>query len=64
MPAYNDKSKVSIYKWREANKDVYNEYMNVKSTAYYASNRDMIREKKRLRYVYLKECAIFRNILI
>ena len=51
MP-YNEKTKLSAYKWRELNKAKYNEYCNVKALEYYNNNREIISERKKLRYLY------------
>ena len=36
---YNDKIKQTIYKWREANKDKYNELMKDHNKKYYEENK-------------------------
>ena len=63
MP-YNEKTKLSAYKWRELNKAKYNEYCNIKALEYYNNNRDIISERKKLRYLYKQECIRLRNILL
>lgn len=57
---YNDKIKKTIYKWRESNKDKYNELMREHNKKYY----DAHKKKKSDRYYFNKECQRFRNILL
>ena len=61
---YNDKIKLNIYKWREANKDKYNEMMKDHNKKYYKENKEIQSEKNLKRYHYNQECKKFRNILL
>lgn len=70
---YNENIKKSIYKWRENNKDEWNEYHNVKEKERYEKNKVEILIKKKEIYEYKKflfnsnlknELNYFRNILI
>jgi hypothetical protein len=57
---YNDKTKQAIMKWRENNKEEYNDYMR---EIVYSRHSDKIKEKRMKRYYFQKECKIFRDIL-
>lgn len=61
---YNDKIKESIYKWRESNKDKYNELMKEHNKKYYEENKRKQSDKNLKRYHYNRECEKFRNILL
>ena len=61
---YNDKIKEAIYKWREVNKDKYNEMMKEHNKKYYDGNKEKQSEKNLKRYYYNQECKKFRNILL
>lgn len=70
---YNEKTKASIYKWREAHKDKHAQYHNERQKIYNERHRDTILEKKRELYQFRKfinnldyetECILFRAILI
>jgi hypothetical protein len=58
MPAYNETSKQYTYKWRNANKEAYNEYMRTYMTANYDS------EKRRKSYAWSVAKKEFLAILI
>lgn len=61
---YTESSKKSIYKWRQANKDEFNQYMGTYMNNYYKNHSDYFRKKRMDLYYYKKETQIFRNILI
>jgi hypothetical protein len=61
---YNDKIKKTIYKWRESNKDKYNELMREHNKKYYDKHKEQQIKKKSDRYYFNKECQRFRNILL
>lgn len=42
---YNEKIKKNIYKWRENNKEEWNEYHNNKEKERYKKKKDIIKEK-------------------
>jgi hypothetical protein len=58
---YNDKIKCCIYKWREENKDKYNDYMR---DVVYVRHCEKIKAKRMNRYYLEKELKIFREILL
>jgi hypothetical protein len=51
-------------RWRDKNRDKYNEYQLVLSNRYYEENKEKVLEYKKKKYVYEKQCQLFRNILI
>lgn len=51
-------------RWRERNREKYNEYQLNLATKYYHQNSEKVLEYKRKKYLFEKECKIFRNILI
>ncbi len=70
-----EKHKAYIMKWRNNNKEKYNEYCNEKFQEYYLRNKETIKIKMAAQYLrnkekiqqknlYKKEAAIFRNILL
>ena len=61
---YNTQSKKSIYKWRETNKDTYNEYMNTKMKAYYQANKEKCNAKRVSYAKYKRECCRLCHILL
>jgi FAD/FMN-containing dehydrogenase len=61
---YNDKIKKTIYKWRESNKDKYNELMREHNKKYYDEHKEQRIKKNLDRYYFNKECQRFRNILL
>jgi hypothetical protein len=63
MP-YNEKTKQSIYNWRENNREQYDDYMNVKSKELYEKNKRYNWDKSNGRRRYLTEAKRFRNILL
>jgi hypothetical protein len=46
MPKYNEKTKASIYKWRQTHKDQYNEYLASAMRVYNEKNREKNKNKK------------------
>jgi len=66
---YNQKTKTSIMKWRENNKEEYNSYMRGKILERYNKNKELINERRKELYqkkkdIFYLECLIFRKILI
>lgn len=57
---YTEKAKLSTYKWRETNKELYAE----RNRFYVASHYEKHKDEKKKTYYYKKECVRFRNILI
>jgi hypothetical protein len=51
-------------RWRDKNRDKYNEYQLELSNKYYHENKEKVLEYKKKKYVYEKQCQLFRNILI
>ena len=45
--SYTPHTKKSIYKWRSANKDKYNETCRRAMVKYYINNKDIVSERKR-----------------
>ena len=62
---YTEGHKVSIMKWRNTNKDKYNEYMKGYNNEYYHEHGDMFRKKRMDKYYFQKEarrlCCILFN---
>ena len=61
---YSTAQKNNILKWRNKNRDKYNDYMNNYSKGYYQINAETFKKKRRYHYHYKKECDIFRKILM
>jgi len=61
---YNEKIKESHYKWREANKEQYREYVNKGVKKHYQEHKDELKAKALSRYYHKKELKAFMNILI
>ena len=57
---YTETQKKAIYKWREKNREKYNEMMKPYKEKYYYSNKEKIAGKYQLK----KEMIKFRNILL
>jgi hypothetical protein len=51
-------------RYRDKNRQKYNEYQLVLSNRYYEENKEKVLEYKKKKYVYEKQCQLFRNILI
>lgn len=64
MCSYNEKSKISIYKWRTTNKEKYNAYMNGAAKQYYQQHKVVCNQKRALRNRYKTECVRLCNILL
>ena len=62
--AYSTRDKQYIYKWREAHKDQYNEYLKQKSREQYEHYKDRIKHNRMARYYYQKEAELYRYILL
>ena len=61
---YDDKLKISIYKWRENNKEAYNSYMAAHMKKQYEKNKEA-KLKKNAQYKSVKkEFRKFLDILI
>jgi len=61
---YDSNIKKNIYKWRENNKEQYNELQKNYSKSYYEKNREDKNDKVLKRYYLNQEMKKFRNILI
>lgn len=67
---YNEAIKIRIYKWRENNREKYNDVCLNAVKKYNEKNKEEIKEYKRKYYIERKndlfklESAIFRKILI
>ena len=64
MSIYDEKSKHSIYKWRIANKEQYNAYMNEANKNYYQRNKAMCNLKRVQNARFHKECVRLCGILL
>lgn len=51
-------------KWRERNREKYNEFQKKLANEYYHKNSEKVLEYKKKKYMIEKECQKFRNILI
>jgi hypothetical protein len=51
-------------KWRETHRAEYNKYQLELSNKYYLENKEKVLEYKKKKYIYDKQCEIFRGILI
>lgn len=56
--------KLATKRWRDNNREAYNNYQLTLSNKYYKDNTDKILEYKRKKYVFEKQCKLFRNILL
>jgi len=61
---YTDKSKLSIYKWRENNKEAYNAYIAEQMKKQYEKKKVAIIKKNTERYFVNQEFKKFLRILI
>jgi hypothetical protein len=61
---YTDKSKTSIYKWRENNKQAYNAYIAEQMKKQYEKKKEAIIKKNTERYFVNQEFKKFLKILI
>ena len=61
---YNESRYASMKKYRDSNRDQYNLYQKSIMTKYQKDNREKINEKQKNRNRYIRECRIFRNILL
>lgn len=61
---YNEKIKESQYKWREANKEQYKQYVRKGVKKYYEEHKDELNAKTLARYYHRKELKAFMNILL
>lgn len=65
MPSYTyQQIKPSILKWRENNKDAWNEYQSEYKRKNYAVKGDKARASRMKSYYWAKECKRLRDILI
>ena len=62
--AYNTSSYKATMKYRDEHRVIYNTYQQKFMLEYQRRNRDVINEKQRKRNSYIRECKIFRNILL
>ena len=51
-------------RWRETHRQAYNAYQLELSNKYYKEHKDKVLEYKRRKYIFDKQCQIFRNILL
>ena len=61
---YTEMNKISIYKWRENNKQAYNTYMAEHMKKQYEKNKESKLRKNAERYFVKQEFRRFLNILI
>jgi hypothetical protein len=62
---YNKTDQKAIKKWRENNKENYDEYQaTYMREIFYKKNCDKIKEKRMKKYYFQKECEKFRKILL
>jgi hypothetical protein len=59
---YSDAQKKSIMRWRELNKEEYNEYMSGYLKKFYEKNSDVVKMKRMKLYYYQKECRRMCNM--
>lgn len=62
--AYTAASYKATLKYRKDNRDKYNAYQKSIMVKYQNENREIINEKQRRKNSYIRECKIFRNILL
>jgi hypothetical protein len=62
--AYDENIKKSIYKWRENNKDKYNNVRCVENRKWKQNNKANHNKKELDRYYFKKECKRLMNILV
>ena len=68
--SYTEARKKAIYKWRNKNREEFNEYMLQKNKEYYNNNIEERRKKRMETYYYNKSnsyeeiCKVFRKINI
>jgi hypothetical protein len=62
--AYSIRQREHIYKWRESNREKYNEYSRQKNREQYLNFKDKIKCNRMARYYYQKEAELFRLILL
>ena len=60
---YNEKNKILMYKWRQENKEIYNDITRRSQAKYRETNRDKHNEKELNRYYNKKLCNINLEIL-
>ena len=60
---YNEIVKANIMRWRENNREHYNEYMLEINKQNYYNNQEHFKKKRMERYFFEKECKRLRNIL-
>ena len=60
---YNEIVKANIMRWRENNREHYNEYMLEINKKNYYNNQEHFKKKRMERYFFEKECKRLRNIL-
>jgi hypothetical protein len=56
--------KRATQKWRATHRQTYNKYQLDLTKKYNQKNADKIKEYNRNKYLYDKQCKIFRNILL
>jgi hypothetical protein len=61
---YTETKKRATMNWRMKNKEKFNSYMKPFSHIYYHSHKEIRSKINAKNYLYKKECAIFRNILL
>lgn len=60
---YNEIVKANIMRWRENNREHYNEYMLEINKKNYYNHQEYFKKKRMERYFFEKECKRLRNIL-
>ena len=61
---YNETRYTAMKKYRNATREQYNLYQKNLMIKYHAENKEKINQKQRSKYLYIRECRIFRNILL
>ena len=61
---YNESRYASMKKYRDSTREKYDLYQKNIMVKYQNDNRDIINEKQKYRNRYIRECRIFRNILL
>ena len=61
---YNESRYASMKKHRDSTREKYNLYQKNVMVKCQNNNRDIINEKQKHRNRYIRECRIFRNILL
>ncbi len=57
-------NKAGIMKWRESNREYYNEYQRKASSKYYNANKEKVKMRQNKYYAFQKQAKILRNVLM